>query len=621
MITLISTDNSVLINKLPSCEWNLRINPDKLVFELFVEDTNTVSLNGDGTSSSYLNASVKISSYVGNKIVVKQDGLYVASVDGVSQTLSYDPDTRILSLGPDGNSVTLSAPPASQTLSFNSSTYDLTISDGNTVSLVALHDVFTETPLSVTDTNTIDFSTSGTANHTLTGSVRVDNTTTNLITVSSNGLRVAPVTPTNTPLTANSSTTIAFATSGVDNHTLTGSVNISEVSGNVLIQEMDGLYVPTPTFTETPITANDSTTIDFTTSGSGNHTITAAVKISLTGGNIISSNSDGIYASAPYTVSGTTNYVAKFTSANSVGNSLIYDDGSKVVVNGTTGSSKFNVIGTSEFNFTQIYTGGPSYGAVFSYTPTYTGTLPTTNASFSTIPVVFSPIFNGNTTVGSDTLFGSVLLNNYSSFSSTGTVTVNGNNSASVAHISTFDAGTVNGTINRSSGISINGIFLVAGSTATITRTTHYQLLINDINQYGYGGNVTNRFAIYTAGASDNIRFGSLGTGTVTATAGVLSVTSDGRLKNDFGEYGNALEALELLPNGKYFTWKSESTMPIDIKSFTLFADEVHNVLGEVFAPTQPNGYYGLNDRALLSLAIQAIKELSAEVKELKVQA
>jgi hypothetical protein len=45
------------------------------------------------------------------------------------------------------------------------------------------------------------------------------------------------------------------------------------------------------------------------------------------------------------TGSGTTNYVAKFTGASSIGNSLLFDDGTNVNVNGTAGTQRFNVNG------------------------------------------------------------------------------------------------------------------------------------------------------------------------------------------------------------------------------------------------------------------------------------
>lgn len=47
---------------------------------------------------------------------------------------------------------------------------------------------------------------------------------------------------TNTQLVANDSSTIDFSTSGVDNHTLTGSVKVSVAAGNVITVNPDGIY-------------------------------------------------------------------------------------------------------------------------------------------------------------------------------------------------------------------------------------------------------------------------------------------------------------------------------------------------------------------------------------------
>lgn len=49
---------------------------------------------------------------------------------------------------------------------------------------------------------------------------------------------------TETDLTANDTVSITLSTSGTANHTIEAAVNISAVSGNILIEESDGLYVP-----------------------------------------------------------------------------------------------------------------------------------------------------------------------------------------------------------------------------------------------------------------------------------------------------------------------------------------------------------------------------------------
>ena len=63
-------------------------------------------------------------------------------------------------------------------------------------------------------------------------------------------------------------------------------------------QSRFGVTIPGISPGHVEVTVNDSNTIDFTASGTDNQTITADVKISATGGNIITANADGIYAIA-----------------------------------------------------------------------------------------------------------------------------------------------------------------------------------------------------------------------------------------------------------------------------------------------------------------------------------
>ena len=100
------------------------------------------------------------------------------------------------------------------------------------------------------------------------------------------------VIPAELPLVANDSTTVDFTTSGASDHTVTADVKVSATAGNALVVNADGLYVEN----DTPLTANDSATIDFTTSGADNHTVTATVKVSAATCNGIRVNADGLWA-------------------------------------------------------------------------------------------------------------------------------------------------------------------------------------------------------------------------------------------------------------------------------------------------------------------------------------
>ena len=81
-------------------------------------------------------------------------------------------------------------------------------------------------------------------------------------------------------------------------------------------------------------------------------------------------------------ISGTNNKISKFTSANTLGNSQITDDGTSVGINVPTldGSVKFTVLGTSETATAVVQGEGPSYKGTLRGVNTVTGTTSFTSA-------------------------------------------------------------------------------------------------------------------------------------------------------------------------------------------------------------------------------------------------
>lgn len=75
------------------------------------------------------------------------------------------------------------------------------------------------------------------------------------------------------------------------------SLAYNPVTGEITLTETDSTthVIDIGPFAETTFTANDSSTIDFTTSGTSNHTLTGVVKVSATAGNQLSTNADGLY--------------------------------------------------------------------------------------------------------------------------------------------------------------------------------------------------------------------------------------------------------------------------------------------------------------------------------------
>ena len=61
------------------------------------------------------------------------------------------------------------------------------------------------------------------------------------------------------------------------------------------------------------------------------------------------------YVDDKYNVSGTTNYISKFTASDSIGNSQIYDNGTNLGVGNTSPSYKLDVSGTGRFTGTTLF--------------------------------------------------------------------------------------------------------------------------------------------------------------------------------------------------------------------------------------------------------------------------
>lgn len=171
--------------------------------------------------------------------------------------------------------------------------------------------------ITVTDTASVNL-TFASAN--LSANVNISSFAGNSIVTKNDGLWAPALAE--TPLVANPSSTLLFVTSGVDGHTLTGSVKISSNPGNKIQVAGDGLLVGDMTtyilagtnitltgvgsagnpyiissggFADTPLSVNDSSSFHFISSGTAGHTLTGNVKISTVSANAIILNSDGLY--------------------------------------------------------------------------------------------------------------------------------------------------------------------------------------------------------------------------------------------------------------------------------------------------------------------------------------
>ena len=94
------------------------------------------------------------------------------------------------------------------------------------------------------------------------------------------------------------------------------------------------------------------------------------------------------------------------------------------------------------------------------------------------------------------------------------------------------------------------------------------------------------------------------------------TISSDRRLKENIQVVPNALDKVEAL-NGVTFDWKRDGT-----PSAGVIAQEVQEVLPEAVKEVTPvkggDSHLSVNYHALTSILIEAIKELKAEVEQLK---
>ena len=130
-----------------------------------------------------------------------------------------------------------------------------------------------------------------------------------------------------------------------------------------------------------------------------------------------------------------------------------------------------------------------------------------------------------------------------------------------------------------------------------------------------FSGN-TEQMRIAAGGA---VTITNLGTGTVTATAGVLSTVSDLSYKIEDGFIDSALDkVLNLKP--RYFYWNEKSGLPMDIRQLGFYAQEVNEALGEEAANTPANKDtpWGITDRSMIAMLTKAVQEQQVQIQELK---
>ena len=129
---------------------------------------------------------------------------------------------------------------------------------------------------------------------------------------------------------------------------------------------------------------------------------------------------------------------------------------------------------------------------------------------------------------------------------------------------------------------------------------------------------------------SSGVQFATLGIGTapdatyelkvegdIAASGDIVAFnTSDERLKNNIQPIQNALDKVNTL-GGYTFDWNEELQKARKGHDIGVIAQEVQSVLPEIVVQRE-NGYLAVDYEKLVPVLIEAIKELSAKIKELE---
>ena len=109
-------------------------------------------------------------------------------------------------------------------------------------------------------------------------------------------------------------------------------------------------------------------------------------------------------------------------------------------------------------------------------------------------------------------------------------------------------------------------------------------------------------------------------TGQILATNGITAYYSDERLKTKIGNIENALEKVATLNGFYYEANEIAQALGYEVKKEVgVSAQEVQRILPEVVVPAPiDNQYLTVHYEKLVPLLIEAIKELKAEIDELK---
>jgi hypothetical protein len=325
----------------------------------------------------------------------------------------------------------------------------------------------------------------------------------------------------------------------------------------------------------------------------GTQTIAGAK--TLTGNSIFQNNDSGNPAVKFRNLNGSGITAQWLTSTNTVGGT-IYNNG----LISTTPQGDLYGSATNSFTSSQLAnsltdeTGTGS--AVFSESPTFSGTLAGVSAAFTSNFSAFTGAFNNgsfnNTTNATNDLLFTANSGTTDSYIGTGfgTLFLQNNNFFNGTTYSFPNAALPNSNLNLSGG----EVVIQTGAA---------------------GIDPTNKLIVSNAGA---LRLNAYGAGTLTTDAsGNVTATSDSTWKEQFKPFTRGLADLKTLKPVKYH-WTKASGLDT-LNEYTYFkAQDVQKAIPEAVFPAKESQPLGVQDRPIIATMINAINELQAKIEELE---
>jgi hypothetical protein len=320
------------------------------------------------------------------------------------------------------------------------------------------------------------------------------------------------------------------------------------------------------------------------------------------------------YAAA---LSGTTNYHAKFTSSTTIGNSLIFDNGTNIGVGTTSPSTKLTILSTDSAKI--LLTGGTTQNGILL-------------DSVGTSAQYYYGAGN-NLLVGGDQ--GTLVAYNVTSGLSA--IFFDSSNNIRFGVTTSTERMRINSNGTVAIGTTANNYKLQVSDTLDtwirVINTTGggyaagFRLKAGGDNEYGFFGgdnncgirdftNSATRLQVFANGniaiatTSDN-GYKLYVSGTIYAT-GNITANSDLTLKKNLELITNPTDKLMKL-NGYSYQWKSD-----DSHQYGVIAQEVEKILPYAVS-TGNDGIKGVSYNQIIPVLIEAVKEQKAKIENLEI--